>query len=446
MNRFIHPQRRTLGLLFIGGLLLTSCEVRPPQDLAPPPPVPTTPEPPALTLYEAALKGDLAILQQYEGMETQWNKRNADGFTALHLAVMADQPEVVAWLLQVGVDVNIADAYGTTALHMAASQNQLAIARLLIQGDADLDAKDGNGISPVQAASFMEYEDMVEFLVGAGARFQRDAYADKPEPAQIIEPPPVETPTVRLEGDFRTWTSASREQMEAEFVEVSMDLVVLRTRDDRLIRVPIQHLRGEDQILARQLAAASLPSRSSPTRPERPDRSPSTALRMGRESGWTVLEGCRLTRSSSNDGDSFYARHEDKEYIFRLYYVDAAETSMDFPQRVEEQAEYFGLTPKDMLKLGEEATRFTHRLLNGKTFTAVTRWEDARGRSRLPRHFAFIVTEEGDLDELLTAEGLVRIYGMPVPGSLGRTKRSDLERLEESARRQRLGAWGMGRK
>ena len=49
---------------------------------------------------------------------------------------------------------------------------------------------------------------------------------------------------------------------------------------------------------------------------------------------WVVLENCRLIRNPANDGDSFHASVGEKEYIFRLYLVDAPETDALTPGRL----------------------------------------------------------------------------------------------------------------
>src|SRR5215203_6734405 len=59
---------------------------------------------------------------------------------------------------------------------------------------------------------------------------------------------------------------------------------------------------------------------------------------------WVVLENCRLITNPANDGDSFHASAGDKEYLFRLYLVDAPETDALAPERLIVQAKYFGIT------------------------------------------------------------------------------------------------------
>ncbi len=163
---------------------------------------------------------------------------------------------------------------------------------------------------------------------------------------------------------------------------------------------------------------------------------------------WVTLEGCRLVRSDGNDADSFLVRHEGQEYIFRLYFVDAPETSMQVPHRVSEQAEVFGVSEERVLEAGEEGSRFALRHLS-RPFTVRTRWQDARGRSRMPRHFAFVETAEGeDLGELITAAGYARSYGAAAapPGKQVNRLRQRYDRLEQRAQRAGVGTWGYKRR
>ena len=158
---------------------------------------------------------------------------------------------------------------------------------------------------------------------------------------------------------------------------------------------------------------------------------------------WIELANCRLDADASNDADSFHVKANGKEYIFRLYFVDAAETDAGFPERVAEQAKYFGITPAQAIQLGILAKKFTRQKL-AAPFTVRTRMQDALGRSKKQRFYAFIETSEGDLGELLVANGLARVHGaIASSGSSApaRQKRK-LEQLERVAKQQKVGAWG----
>ncbi|CAN5175840.1 hypothetical protein BH20VER2_BH20VER2_00150 [soil metagenome] len=159
---------------------------------------------------------------------------------------------------------------------------------------------------------------------------------------------------------------------------------------------------------------------------------------------WITYKDARLVPSGGNDADSFHVKAGGKEFLFRLYFVDAPETDTSFPARVAEQAKYFGLTPGQTIQLGELGARFTREKL-AQPFTVRTCLQDARGRSRMPRYFAFIETQDGDLAELLVANGLARVYGasaQPVGLESPQRQWKKLEQLEREAKQQKVGGWG----
>lgn len=165
------------------------------------------------------------------------------------------------------------------------------------------------------------------------------------------------------------------------------------------------------------------------------------------EGVWEVLEGCRLVSASYNDGDSFRVKHENEEYTFRLYFVDAPETSNTYIDRVREQARYFSIPEESVTDTGKLATTFTQNFLRGE-FTVITKWEDARGSSRHKRYFALVQKQNNYLSLELTRAGLVRLYGMPTRDSWpgGVTPRSFLGRLknnEREAQREEDGIWAL---
>lgn len=169
----------------------------------------------------------------------------------------------------------------------------------------------------------------------------------------------------------------------------------------------------------------------------------SLAPAPGAVHGWEKLEKCRLVPGAYMDGDSFHVRHGNDEYIFRLYFVDAPETDTSYPDRIDEQAKYWNVSSGDVLKIGRRAKSFTGRRL-GSSFTVYTRWQDARGSSRMPRYYAVVEAGGKDLAELLVAEGLARVYGASATLPNGASADSVFNRLrnaESQARARRRGAW-----
>lgn len=160
---------------------------------------------------------------------------------------------------------------------------------------------------------------------------------------------------------------------------------------------------------------------------------------------WIVLKDCRLIPNPANDGDSFHVSAGEKEYLFRLYFVDAPETDEMIPRRLVEQAKYFAITVPQAIEIGRAAKEFTHQKLS-EPFTVFTHMSDAMGRSRLERFYAFVQTKDGDLGEQLVRNGLARIYGYKVAPPTLRNSRLEIEKLqqfEDQARQEKIGAWGV---
>src|ERR1044071_10128475 len=165
----------------------------------------------------------------------------------------------------------------------------------------------------------------------------------------------------------------------------------------------------------------------------------------GQSKDWIVLKDCRLSSNAANDGDSFHVSAGPKEYLFRLYFVDAPETDEMTPRRLIDQAKYFSITVPQAIEVGRTAKDFTQEKLS-QPFTVFTHMSDAMGQSRLERFYAFIETNRGDLGEQLVRSGLGRNYGFKaVPPGLGssRIELGKLQQFENEARQEKIGAWGI---
>ena len=165
----------------------------------------------------------------------------------------------------------------------------------------------------------------------------------------------------------------------------------------------------------------------------------------GESKDWIVLENCRLIPNPANDGDSFHVSVGEKEYIFRLYMVDAPETDEMVPRRLVDQAKYFGITVPQAIEVGRAAKEFTRERLS-EPFAVFTHMSDAMGQSRIERFYAYVETKEGDLGEQLVRNGLARIYGFkatPLGLTSSRVELIELQQVENEARQQKIGAWGV---
>ena len=160
---------------------------------------------------------------------------------------------------------------------------------------------------------------------------------------------------------------------------------------------------------------------------------------------WVQLTDCRLVPHDGNDGDSFHFESGGREFIARLYFVDCPEKDDQVPDRIAQQMEDFGVSEERVYAYGREAKKFTERLL-ARPFIVVTRFQDAMGRSKLPRYYCFVFPNGSrpDLGSLLTHAGLTRSFGQKAANDLG-LDRAYYDQLEAKARHNRVGIFGGNR-
>ena len=158
---------------------------------------------------------------------------------------------------------------------------------------------------------------------------------------------------------------------------------------------------------------------------------------------WVTLTNCEYVVTKYNDGDSFRVRSGTNEFTLRLYYVDAPETTMSYPERVHQQSEHFGITMDEALKVGTQAKERVQELLR-EPFIVRTRWASAAGRGRETRYYGFVEIGGKSLAEVLVSEGLAQSKGVvsKLPdGEKASVYKQKLDDLEQAARQKRVGAW-----
>jgi endonuclease YncB( thermonuclease family) len=166
---------------------------------------------------------------------------------------------------------------------------------------------------------------------------------------------------------------------------------------------------------------------------------------------WRQYTDCQIIENPGNDGDSFHVKAgniKSKTYLFRLYFVDTPESEKSLPERLREQADYFGIAKiPDIVKVGKEATKFTQNFLKDG-FTVHSRLADAMGRSSKDRDYAMVMANGQDLGYELVRNGLARVYGMSTDlTDLDDYKRSAdfwqrrLRQAELEAKKEKRGAW-----
>jgi len=112
----------------------------------------TTPSVPAIGLHEAALQGNLEIIQQHIEAGSDLNEKDASGGSSpLITAAVFGKTEVALALIDADADVNFKNNDGSTPLHTAAFFCSTEIVEALLANGADATIKNNAGASALES-------------------------------------------------------------------------------------------------------------------------------------------------------------------------------------------------------------------------------------------------------------------------------------------------------
>jgi ankyrin repeat protein len=126
----------------------------------------------SLPLVDAVKDGNRAVVQTLLRQKTNVNVAEADGTTALHWAVRADDPELVRLLLGAGANARAANRYGVTPLQLAATNGNVTTAQALLDAGADPNAVLPEGETILMTAARTGQRDLLKLLLDRGADLQ----------------------------------------------------------------------------------------------------------------------------------------------------------------------------------------------------------------------------------------------------------------------------------
>ena len=132
-----------------------------------------------LCTYQAFLKVFYEIFDEesslYQLLELRYssdyltNKIDKNGTTLLHYAAKFKHTEIVAWLLNEGLDSNVKDEKGNTPLH---GVTDVKVAELLLAKAASLEVTNNKDETPLHLAAAYGRANIVELLLRRGANVQ----------------------------------------------------------------------------------------------------------------------------------------------------------------------------------------------------------------------------------------------------------------------------------
>ncbi|XP_041428006.1 protein phosphatase 1 regulatory subunit 13 like L homeolog isoform X3 [Xenopus laevis] len=126
---------------------------------------------PLILLLDAALTGEMDVVNQALKEVNDPSQPNEEGITALHNAICGANDNIVNLLVSNGANVNAEDSHGWTPLHCAASCNDLEICLLLVRHGAAIFAtthSDGS-LAVEKCDPYRErYQECINYLTDVG--------------------------------------------------------------------------------------------------------------------------------------------------------------------------------------------------------------------------------------------------------------------------------------
>ena len=130
---------------------------------------------------DAAMRGDVVLVESLLAQGADVSAAQGDGMTALHWAAQLGDVEIAELLLSAGADVEAGTRIGAyTPLHIASKGAHMAVVEMLLKAGADVRARTTNsGSTPLHlAAAAFDGEPVVAALLDSGADANvREAYA-----------------------------------------------------------------------------------------------------------------------------------------------------------------------------------------------------------------------------------------------------------------------------
>lgn len=126
-----------------------------------------------MNIFDIARKGTVEQAQQFlKANPNDITALNADGNSALLLAVYRGNNQVAQFLIDNGAEINGITKMGTP-LMAAVVKGNIVAAKMLLEKKADVNATDSNGMSAlIYASTFKNYE-IVSELIKVGANFNQ---------------------------------------------------------------------------------------------------------------------------------------------------------------------------------------------------------------------------------------------------------------------------------
>jgi ankyrin repeat protein len=123
-----------------------------------------------IRIVDAAKQGNAAAVKTLIAQHADVNAAEADGMTALHWAVRANDVQTVQMLLRAGAKVNAASRYGMTPILLAAQNGDPTVVAALLKAGANPNSALPEGETALMTAARTGNVDSIKLLVETGAK------------------------------------------------------------------------------------------------------------------------------------------------------------------------------------------------------------------------------------------------------------------------------------
>ncbi|XP_044585823.1 putative ankyrin repeat protein RF_0381 [Cotesia glomerata] len=121
-------------------------------------------------LYLAALKGDTKLFKKLYHLGANLHSKSEIRLSPLMIAARCGHLEIIKYLIEQGLDVNITEPdCGSRLLHHAVTGSNTELVEFLLGNNAEIDAKKNHGETPLLCAISFENINIVKLLIARGA-------------------------------------------------------------------------------------------------------------------------------------------------------------------------------------------------------------------------------------------------------------------------------------
>lgn len=146
-------------------------------------------------LFDAARRGDVAMLKEFVAARYDLETRDDKGYTALILAAYHGHEGASRLLIEAGANPCATDARGNTALMGAIFKGELAISKMLMKAGCDPNQRNNAGQTPAMYAALFGRMEVLKALAARGADLRASDAAGNSAQSLLSDGPHTVLPT-----------------------------------------------------------------------------------------------------------------------------------------------------------------------------------------------------------------------------------------------------------